>query len=389
MAKVRSGCAARAVPPLALYVHLPWCVRKCPYCDFNSFEARGTIADGDYVDAVLRDLAFEQPLIGDREIVSVFIGGGTPSLFSGTAITRLLDGVRDRLSVAHDCEITLESNPGAVEAGRFADYRAAGVNRLSIGAQSFRNAQLAALGRVHDADATDRAVTLARSAGFDNLNIDLMYGLPGDTRDGALSDLEHAVGLEPEHLSWYQLTLEPNTAFHRKPPDLPDEETIAAVETAGRALLANHGYARYEISAFARPGHRCLHNLNYWEFGDYIGLGAGAHGKLTHPDGTIERRTRRRNPRSYQSSAGRAECVTVERLEHASEIRLEFLMNALRLTEGIPDSLLTERTGLTLDSKTGAVSEAVRRGWLHVEPGKLAATATGLDVLNEILTLFA
>jgi len=378
-----------ALPPLALYVHLPWCVRKCPYCDFNSFEARGVIADGDYVDAVLRDLAFEQPLLDDRSIVSVFIGGGTPSLFSGAAIARLLDGIRARVTLTDDCEITLEANLGAVEIHRFADYRAAGVNRLSIGAQSFRTEQLAAIGRVHGVDDIGRAVVLARAAGFDNLNLDLMYALPADSVAGAVADLDQAIALAPEHLSWYQLTLEPNTAFHRKPPRLPDDATVAAIEAAGRAHLAGHGYARYEVSAYARPGFRCTHNVNYWQFGDYVGLGAGAHGKLTRADGTIERRTRRRNPRSYQAAAGTSDCVEVEHIEREADIRLEFLMNALRLTDGVPTRLLSERTGLTFEPARAAVGTAIARGWLDDNPDTLAATPAGLNALNSMLALFA
>jgi oxygen-independent coproporphyrinogen-3 oxidase len=376
-------------PPLALYVHLPWCVHKCPYCDFNSFELRGALADADYVEAVLRDLDFELPLVAGRVVVSIFIGGGTPSLFGGPAITRLLDGIRARLRLASDCEITLEANPGAVEARRFAAYRAAGVNRLSIGAQSFRRRQLEALGRIHGVNEIGNAVALAREAGFDNLNLDLMYGLPQDDLTGAIADLEQALALRPEHLSWYQLTLEPNTAFHRRPPPMPDDELITAIEKAGRELLARHGYTRYEVSAYAQSGRRCRHNLNYWQFGDYVGLGAGAHGKLTRSDGTIERRARLRNPRSYQAGAGQAECVSVDRVERAEALRLEFLMNALRLTEGVPRALLAERTGLALEPLRGAVAAAIEQGWLASEPETLVATPAGLNALNRVLALFA
>jgi len=377
------------LPPLALYVHLPWCVHKCPYCDFNSFELRGDVADAAYVDGVLRDLDFERPLAAGREIVSIFIGGGTPSLFGGEAIARLLAGIRERLTLAHGCEITLEANPGAVEAGRFAAYREAGVTRLSIGAQSFRKDQLTALGRIHGPDEIGNAVALARAAGFDNVNLDLMYALPGDDLAGAIFDLEQVLALAPEHLSWYQLTLEPNTAFHRKPPPLPDDELVAAIEQAGRELIARHGYSRYEVSAYSLPGRRCRHNLNYWQFGDYLGLGAGAHGKLTHADGTVERRTRLRNPRSYQARAGQAECVSVERIDRAEELRIEFLMNALRLTEGVPRSLLTERTGLTLEPARASIDEAIARGWLTATPEALTATPAGLNALNRLLALLA
>jgi oxygen-independent coproporphyrinogen-3 oxidase len=301
----------------------------------------------------------------------------------------LLSGIRDRVALADDCEVTLEANPGAVEAQRFADYRTAGITRLSIGAQSFRREQLVALGRVHDAQAIHKAIELARDAGFDNLNIDLMYGLPRDTISGAIADLERALDFDPEHVSWYQLTLEPNTAFARRPPLLPDDATIEQIEIAGRALLARHGYTRYEVSAYAQPGRRCIHNLNYWQFGDYAGLGAGAHGKITLADGTIERRARRRNPLGYQATAGRSECVTVERLGDAAAIRLEFLMNALRLTDGVPAALLSERTGLTLDPACQPISAAIERGWLADDPQQLVTTPAGFAALNSVLALFA
>jgi len=377
------------LPPLSLYVHLPWCMRKCPYCDFNSFELRGAIKDAAYVDALLRDLDLERPLIGERQVISVFIGGGTPSLFGGAAIARLLDGVRQRVELADDCEITLEANPGAVEAQRFVDYRAAGVNRLSIGAQSFRHSQLEALGRVHAVEDIDAAVALARDAGFDNLNLDLMYGLPQDTLEGATADLERAIDLGPAHISWYQLTLEPNTAFHRHPPDIPDEELIAAIEHAGRQLLSRHDYSRYEISAYAQRGKRCRHNLNYWQFGDYVGIGAGAHGKLTRTDGAIERRSRLKNPRSYQTRAGQADSVSVEHIERVEDLRLEFLMNALRLIEGVPRDLMTDRTGLSIEAQDRGMTAALSRGWLARDASSLVATPAGLNALNSLLALFA
>jgi putative oxygen-independent coproporphyrinogen III oxidase len=377
------------LPPLALYVHLPWCVHKCPYCDFNSFELRGAIQDSAYVDALLRDLESERELISGRTVTSVFIGGGTPSLFDGSAIQKFLDGLRKRIALAADCEITLEANPGAVDAQRFAAYRSAGVNRLSIGAQSFRSRQLEALGRIHGADEIDNAVAIARNAGFDNLNVDLMYGLPDDTIQGSIADLDRALALEPEHLSWYQLTLEPNTAFHRRPPALPDDALVAAIERAGRQRLEAHGFSRYEISAYAQPDRRCRHNLNYWQFGDYVGIGAGAHGKLTQPDAAIERRMRLRNPRSYQARAGTPDCVSVERITDPESIRLEFLMNALRLIEGVPQQLLTERTGLALEPMGAAVAAAVERGWLDRNAERLRATPQGLEALNRLLALFA
>jgi len=379
-----------ALPPLTLYAHLPWCVRKCPYCDFNSYEARGAVADGAYVETLLRDLQSEREFVDGRAVAAVFLGGGTPSLFGGSAIARLLDGVRGRIDLAADAEITLEANPGAVDAARFAAFRAAGVNRLSIGVQSFRNEQLRVLGRVHDDTAARTAFATARAAGFDNVNLDLMYGLPGDSVDGALADLEHAIALAPEHLSWYQLTIEPNTAFAHRPPPLPDDDAVAAIEARGRALLAEAGYERYEISAYARPGKRCAHNLNYWQFGDYLGLGAGAHGKLTlRAEGVIERRAKTRNPRTYAELGGSPGGVARERIATARQAALEFLLNALRLVEGVDTALFAARAGQPLDGIRGGRDAAVARGWLAADAGSLRATALGLERLNRVLELFA
>ncbi len=378
------------LPPLTLYVHLPWCVRKCPYCDFNSYETRGTVAEVAYVEAVLRDLRSEAPLVAGRPLEAVFIGGGTPSLFSGEAIARLLDGVRATVELAPDAEITLEANPGAADAARFAAFRAAGVNRLSIGVQSFRDAQLRVLGRVHDATAARAAVAAARAAGFDNLNLDLMYGLPEDGAEGELADLQQGLAVAPAHLSWYQLTLEPNTAFARRPPRLPDDEVVADVEERGRALLAAAGYERYEISAYARPGRRCLHNLNYWRFGDYLGVGAGAHGKITLPaEGAIERRAKTRNPRTFIEQAGRPAAVSRERIDAPRQAALEFLLNALRLVDGVDAQLFAARAGQPLDAIGAARRAAVARGWLAADDDALRATPLGIDRLNRLLELFA
>ena len=304
-ASVTRGLAFTALPPLGLYVHLPWCIRKCPYCDFNSYEAgKGGFDDTRYVEALLRDLDAEVLLAQGRVLSSVFIGGGTPSLFSGAAIARLLAGVRERVDLAQSAEVTLEANPGAVEAARFAEYRDAGVNRLSIGVQSFRAEQLRRLGRVHGPDEAVRAIALARAGGFASFNVDLMYALPDDEPEGALADLHAALEQEPPHLSWYQLTLEPNTAFHRRPPPLPGEDVVLEIECRGRELLAASGYRRYEVSAYERAG-RCVHNSNYWRFGDYLGLGAGAHGKVTLPkEAAIERRAKARNPPNIRKRGG-------------------------------------------------------------------------------------
>jgi oxygen-independent coproporphyrinogen-3 oxidase len=293
------------------------------------------------------------------------------------------------LPLAADVEITLEANPGAVEAARFADFRRAGVNRISIGVQSFRDEKLRALGRVHNAGEAELAVQTAQRAGFDNVNIDLMYGLPGDQPAGSLADLERALALGPAHLSWYQLTLEPQTRFERFPPDLPDDELIEAIETAGRALLASQGFERYEVSAYARPGFRCCHNLNYWQFGDYLGIGAGAHGKLTLPaDQGIERRAKTRNPRTFVATAGASTATTVERIGESDALLTEFLMNALRLVDGISVEILAERSGHTLDQIADAVRDASDLGWLDTDPARLRATPAGLQSLNRLLALF-
>jgi putative oxygen-independent coproporphyrinogen III oxidase len=381
-----------SLPPLSLYVHLPWCVRKCPYCDFNSYQAPGSpdaLPHDAYVDALLRDFDAELAWVHERPLQSVFIGGGTPSLFPGVAVRRLLDGLRARSPLAADAEITLEANPGAVEARRFAEYRDAGVNRLSIGIQSFRDAQLARLGRVHSAEEGLRAFVLARAAGFENVNLDLMYALPGDDTAGSLSDLGAAMELVPEHLSWYQLTLEPNTAFHRRPPSLPAEESVAEIEAEGRALLAQSGYARYEISAYARPKRRCAHNLNYWEFGDYLGIGAGAHGKVTlRVEGAILRRAKQRNPGRYVAEAGTSAAVSEERIVAADQAALECLMNALRLPEGFSVALYEQRAGQPLCWIREPLAQAEERGWMHREARLLQPTAAGLQMLNGLLALF-
>ena len=376
-----------SLPPLSLYVHLPWCVRKCPYCDFNSYRAESELPESAYVDALLRDLDAERDAANGRKVQSIYVGGGTPSLFSTDAVARLLDGIRARVELAPDAEITLEANPGAADAARYAAFREAGVNRLSIGVQSFRDAQLAALGRVHDGRGASAAIGAARSAGFTHINLDLMYGLPGDSLEGATSDLRRAIALEPTHISWYQLTLEPGTAFHRRPPALPDDDTVLEIEAAGRDLLASAGYERYEVSAYAKPGRRCRHNLNYWRFGDYLGIGAGAHGKLTRAHGEIERRAKTRNPRTYIELAGTPAAVRIERVAGA-DLALEFMMNALRLPQGVPVSSFEARTGQSIASIRDRIDEAVSRGWMVDEPDRLATTPRGLELLNEVLALF-
>jgi putative oxygen-independent coproporphyrinogen III oxidase len=373
--------------PLSLYVHIPWCVRKCPYCDFNSHVRRETVDEDRYVSALLADLDHEarrQPL---PEVQSVFIGGGTPSLFSGPAVGRLLDGVARRIHVAAGAEITLEANPGTADAVRFADYRAGGVNRLSIGVQSLDDASLAALGRVHSADEAVAAYRLARSAGFDNVNLDLMYGLPGQEIAGALRDLDQIIGLGPDHVSWYQLTLEPNTLFYQRPPPLPDEDGLADMMEAGQALLADASYRQYEISAYARVGRQARHNLNYWEFGDYLGIGAGAHGKLTSTGCEVFRTVKRRHPAAYLHGIAGGAVQSEQRLAEG-ELPLEFFLNALRLTDGVPTTSFAQRTGLPLARVAGPLRQARARGLLGTDPARLAPTGLGQRYLNDLLALF-
>lgn len=374
---------------LALYVHVPWCARKCPYCDFNSHEARGPVPESAYVDALLADLEQDLPRVWGRRIDSVFVGGGTPSLFSVEALERLLSGLRARLPLRPDLEITLEANPGTVERGRFAEFREVGISRLSVGVQSFDDDQLRRLGRIHDHRDAFAAAEAAHAAGLDNFNLDLMFGLPGQTVDQALADIANAIALQPAHVSYYQLTIEPNTRFHQSPPVLPDEETSDAIQGRARAELARQGYKRYEISAYARDGRRCRHNLNYWEFGDYLGIGAGAHGKLTDPaSGRIHRLWKLKNPRDYLERAGSPAGIGEDAPIHQTDLPVEFLMNALRLVDGVPANLFTERTGLPLDALEPRLSRARARGLMEQGAERLQATELGLRFLNDLLQLF-
>lgn len=369
--------------PLALYIHLPWCVRKCPYCDFNSHAAHGALPEDAYVDALVRDLDYDLPLAGGRELVSVFFGGGTPSLFSAAAIARILAAVRARLPLAPDCEITLEANPGAAEAARFAGYRAAGVNRLSLGVQSLDDATLKRLGRIHDAGQARAAAAAARAAGFGNLNLDLMYALPEQGSDAAARDLEALIALEPEHISYYQLTLEPGTPFHHRPPPLPDHDTAWEMHAAAAKRLPAAGYEPYEVSAWARPGRTCRHNLNYWRFGDYLGIGAGAHGKLTTADGRVLRRAKQHLPNRYTAAAGSADGIAGERVLDADDRRFEFLMNALRLEEGFEIATFTSRTGLPTTELATLAAEHPRL--LRLKDSRLRCTDLGRRHLDTLL----
>lgn len=372
-------------PPLSLYIHIPWCVRKCPYCDFNSHALRDTsIPEQAYLQALLEDLDQDLAYAGGREIHSVFIGGGTPSLMSGDFYFRLFEQLRQRLLLAADAEITLEANPGTVDQGRFHEYRQAGINRLSIGIQSFNPEHLQVLGRIHDRTSAHRAVESARAAGFDNFNLDLMHGLPEQTPEQARADLREALAHQPPHLSWYQLTLEPNTEFYRRPPPLPDDDRLWEITRTGAGVLCENGYHNYEVSAWSRPGHECRHNLNYWTFGDYLALGAGAHGKVSLADGRILRYWKTRQPVAYLRRIGSRTAGTAPILPE--ERPLEFLMNVLRLKAGVPEDLFIKRTGLPVTSIQVQL-EQLRQEHLLVE-GRLQATDLGQRYLNSLLERF-
>lgn len=388
-------------PPLSLYVHLPWCVRKCPYCDFSSFEGADQLPEERYVAALLADLEQSLPLVWGRRIQTVFFGGGTPSLFSPDAVNSFLEGVRARVPVNPFAEITLEANPGAIEADKFRGFREAGINRLSLGIQSFNPRHLQALGRIHDDREARRAAELARQH-FDNLNFDLIYALPHQTTAEALEDVKAALSFAPDHLSAYHLTLEPGTAFHRAPPPVPDEDAAYAMQEEIAGALESGGYRHYETSAFARPGKECRHNLNYWQFGDYLGLGAGAHGKLSFsPQGVgdggkadesatttprILRQARHRSPDTYMAQASRA--VESEHEVETADLPFEFLMNALRLTEGFSVTLFEERTSLPFSAIEGRLIEARDKGLLEGKGGHWRPTEQGQNFLNDLLAMF-
>jgi putative oxygen-independent coproporphyrinogen III oxidase len=371
------------LPPLALYVHIPWCVRKCPYCDFNSHERAGALPEREYVGKLINDLEHLLPAVWGRRIVSVFIGGGTPSLFSPESIETLLSGLRARLQLEPGAEITLEANPGTVEAARFAGFRQAGVNRISVGVQSFDDRMLAALGRIHGVDEARRAVAMALES-FDNVNLDLMYGLPGQTLAMAHSDIGEAVRLGVPHVSAYQLTIEPNTVFWSKPPQLPQHDESADMQLAVEDVLCAAGYGHYETSAFARSAHRCRHNLNYWEFGDYIGIGAGAHGKISFPE-RITRHERIKQPKEYLLSKS---SLVEDREVPAKEIPFEFMLNALRLVEGFPMTLFAERTGLPLAAVEAKLAKAEHQGLIERDWKRIRPSARGRLFLNELLQIF-
>ncbi|MEE4144162.1 MAG: radical SAM family heme chaperone HemW [Halieaceae bacterium] len=372
--------------PLGLYIHLPWCERKCPYCDFNSHEARN-IPEMDYVDALLRDLDIDRKLAGDRPVSSLFIGGGTPSLFSGRAIARLLAGIGSLVELSPSLEASMEANPGSAEAEKFTAFREAGINRLSLGVQSFDDVQLQALGRVHNSDQARAAVSHALDAGFDSINIDLMHGLPGQTAASAEADLRAALAFGPPHLSWYQLTIEPNTVFHKRPPPLPVEDALAEIQEAGECILASAGYRQYEVSAYSREGFRCRHNLNYWSFGDYLGIGAGAHGKITFADGRIQRYAKKRQPADYMAAAG--ETFTARRHELSANDRSgEFMLNALRLREGFSMTRFSARTGLDPAAISATVQDLMQRGLLESAGAQIRASELGRRFLDTVIAEF-
>ena len=374
------------LPPLSLYVHIPWCVRKCPYCDFNSHAAPDALPEDSYVDALIADLESALPSIWGRKVGTVFMGGGTPSLFSAAAIERLLSAVRARVPLAPDAEVTLEANPGTFERAKFAGFFGAGVNRLSLGIQSFDDRFLRALGRVHDTDEARRAGEAALMI-FGNVNLDLMFALPEQTVADATRDVAAAVAFAPPHLSFYQLTLEPNTLFHRYPPPLPDDETVADIEDAVLGMLGQAGYAHYETSAHAKYGFECRHNVNYWRFGDYLGIGAGAHSKLSFPD-RIVRQLRWKQPKQYLEQVALGAPLQEEADVSRHDLPFEFMLNALRLTAGVPAALFAERTGLPLSVAADAIGAATRRGLLEPDPSILKATALGRRFLNDLQILF-
>jgi oxygen-independent coproporphyrinogen-3 oxidase len=381
---------ALTTPPLSLYVHLPWCVRKCPYCDFNSHEGRGALPFDAYVDALIADLEHDLPLVWGRTVHSVFFGGGTPSLFPPEFIDRFLQGASARLRFAPGAEITLETNPGTAEHGRFELYKAAGVNRLSFGIQSFDDGCLKRLGRIHDSLDADSAVKLAQDAGFDNLNLDLMYALPGQTLAMAETDLQRAFALDPAHISHYQLTLEPNTVFAARPPqDIPDEDGAWDIQEHCQALLAEHGYGQYEVSAYARPGRRCQHNLNYWRYGDYLGIGAGAHAKITlGAEQDILRRWKLKHPTQYLAAAGTPAAIGGDDRIAPQRRPFEYMLNVLRLVEGFSLDSFESCTGLSRQDIEPQLQAAYAHGWLERDGDRVRPTELGRRFTNDVVGLF-
>ncbi|WP_369310085.1 radical SAM family heme chaperone HemW [Providencia rettgeri] len=372
------------LPPLSLYIHIPWCVQKCPYCDFNSHTLKGEIPQKEYVEHLLADLNIDAKLIGNRPVKTIFIGGGTPSLLTAEAMQALMDGVRTRIQLDPHAEVTMEANPGTVEADRFSGYQAAGINRISIGVQSFGNDKLITLGRIHGAEEAKRAAKLAANLNLRSFNLDLMHGLPAQTRDEGLSDLKQAIELAPPHLSWYQLTIEPNTQFGSRPPTLPDDDTLWDIYTEGHKLLSAAGYVQYETSAYAKPGFQCEHNLNYWRFGDYLGIGCGAHGKITFEDGRILRTVKTKHPRGYMEGRYTHQSYDVK----AEDKPFEYFMNRFRLLEAMPRQEFTQYTGLSELTVRPALDEALAKGYITETADEWQITEHGKLFLNSLLELF-
>lgn len=378
-----------ALPPLSLYIHIPWCIRKCPYCDFNSHAVREALPESAYVDALLNDLEKQLPRIWGRTVESLFIGGGTPSLFSPESIDRLLCGIRARLTLKPGLEITLEANPGTVEQHKFAGFHGAGVNRLSIGVQSFDNQQLQNLGRIHNSDEAHKAIENALRAGFENLNIDLMFGLPGQTVAAALADLQTAINQQPTHISWYQLTIEPNTLFHNHPPVLPDHDAKTGIFYQGQSLLENHGYTQYEVSAWSQQGKSCQHNENYWRFGDYVGIGAGAHGKISDASQQTITRTRKpKHPKEYLRNSGSTESTTGITLLRPEDAVFEFALNRLRLISGFRADEFVSATGLPYCTIEAFIDTAIENGLLTMDKDHIKHTPQGWLFLDDLVAIF-
>ncbi len=373
--------------PLSLYIHLPWCIRKCPYCDFNSHEFKHSILEEAYVKALIEDLDENLSTIEGRQLSSIFFGGGTPSLFSSKAIEMILTAIQKRLDFSHHIEITLEANPGTIDGARFKGFKHAGINRLSIGIQSLQDAKLKALGRIHNRDHALQAIELAIGAGFNNFNLDIMHGLPEQSVQDAMNDLQDCLKFSPPHLSWYQLTIEPNTFFHHKPPVLPEEETLWEIQNQGKSLLASQGLSQYEVSAYAKPDHACVHNRNYWEFGDYLGIGAGAHSKITDLDKkTIRRHWQIKHPNDYLDPAKNKTAHST--ILETKDIIFEFMLNALRLTQGVSTSLFMERTGLDIKIIEPVLDEAKQKKLLIDDPSRIQTSELGMQFLNNTIALF-
>ncbi|RDH82516.1 MAG: hypothetical protein DIZ80_09525 [endosymbiont of Galathealinum brachiosum] len=377
------------LPPLSLYIHLPWCVKKCPYCDFNSHTYESGLPEDEYINSLISDLEQQLPEIWGRRIVSVFIGGGTPSLFSAESINRLLSTVRSHLNCLPDMEVTMEANPGTVEQNKFNGFFEAGINRLSIGVQSFDDAKLQALGRIHNADEAVNAIAVARKAGFENINIDLMFGLPGQSLHQSLGDLQQAIDLSPQHVSWYQLTIEPNTFFYSHPPVVPEDDDIWEMQQQGQDLLSRAGYKQYEISAYAKKNQQCAHNLNYWQFGDYLALGAGAHGKISRADtGEISRYWQSRKPADYMQASVENKTSGREVLGEDQTV-FEFMLNALRLKQGFEIDTFELTTGLNAALIQDKCNQAIAEGLLEKKPGGFVATRQGYLFLNDLINVFS